>query len=104
MAIEVETKDCTALTDAELEEMADICTDGPARYGIGILSKQREQWVLVTRARNNGVLQGFSFSTLERIGGTPAVLIGMKVELATTSVGVDSEGTEAVGFGFRPIA
>ena len=77
MAIEVETKDCTALTDAELEEMADICTDGPARYGIGILSKQREQWVLVTRARNNGVLQGFSFSTLERIGGTPAVLIGM---------------------------
>ena len=47
MAIEVETKDCTALTDAELEEMADICTDGPARYGIGILSKQREQWVLV---------------------------------------------------------
>jgi hypothetical protein len=33
--------------------------------------------VLVTRARNNGVLQGFSFSTLERIGGTPCVLIGM---------------------------
>ena len=77
MAIDVDTKDCTALTDAELEEMADICTDGPARYGIGILSKQREEWVLVTRARNNGVLQGFSFSTLERIGGTPAVLIGM---------------------------
>ena len=32
------------------------------------------------------------------------VQLGMKVELATTSVGVDSEGTEAVGFGFRPIA
>lgn len=77
MAIEVDTKDCTALSDAELEEMADICTDGPARYGIGILSKQREEWVLVTRARNNGVLQAFSFSTLERIGGTPCVLIGM---------------------------
>lgn len=41
MAIDVDTKDCTALSDAELEEMADICTDGPARYGIGILSKQR---------------------------------------------------------------
>jgi len=77
MAIDVDTKDCTALTDAELEEMSDICTDGPARYGIGLLSKQREEWVLVTRARNNGVLQGFSFSTLERIGGTPCVLIGM---------------------------
>ena len=32
------------------------------------------------------------------------VQLGMKVELATTSVGVDSEGTEAVGFGFRQIA
>jgi hypothetical protein len=77
MAIEVETKDCTALSDAEIEEMADICADGPARYDIGLLSKQREEWVLVTRARNGAVLQGFSFSTLERIGGTPAVLIGL---------------------------
>lgn len=77
MAIEVDTKDCTALSDAELEEMADICADGPARYDIGLLSKQREEWVLVTRARNNNVLQGFSFSTLERIGGTPCVLIGL---------------------------
>jgi uncharacterized OB-fold protein len=32
------------------------------------------------------------------------VQLGMKVELTTTSVGVDSEGTEAVGFGFRPIS
>ena len=32
------------------------------------------------------------------------VQLGMKVELTTTSVGTDSEGTEAVGFGFRPIA
>jgi uncharacterized OB-fold protein len=32
------------------------------------------------------------------------VQLGMKVELATTSVGTDSEGTEAVGYGFRPIA
>lgn len=77
MAIDVDTKDCTALSDAEIEEMADICTDGPARYGIGLLSKQREEWVLVTRARNGNALQGFSFSTLERIGGTPCVLIGM---------------------------
>jgi uncharacterized OB-fold protein len=32
------------------------------------------------------------------------VSLGMKVELATTSVGTDDEGTEAVGFGFRPIS
>ena len=77
MAIDVDTKDCTALSDAELEEMGNICADGPARYDIGLLSKQREEWVLVTQARNNGVLQGFSFCTLERIGGTPSVLIGI---------------------------
>ena len=32
------------------------------------------------------------------------VKLGMKVELITHIVGTDSEGTEAVGFGFRPIA
>ena len=32
------------------------------------------------------------------------VSLGMKVELTTTSIGTDSEGTEAVGFGFRPIS
>ncbi len=31
------------------------------------------------------------------------VSVGMKVRLATTVVGVDSEGTEAVGFGFEPL-
>src|SRR5947208_1421835 len=77
MAIDVDTKDCTALSDAELEEMGNICAGGPARYDIGLLSKQRDEWVLVTQARNNNALQGFSFCTLERIGGTPSVLIGM---------------------------
>jgi uncharacterized OB-fold protein len=31
------------------------------------------------------------------------VSLGMKVELATTSVGTDDDGVEAVGFGFRPV-
>lgn len=31
------------------------------------------------------------------------VSLGMKVELATTSVGTDDDGTEAVGYGFRPV-
>src|SRR5438094_270921 len=76
MAIDVETKDCTALGDGELSEMADICAEGPAGFDVGLLSKQREEWVLVTQARENGKLCGFAFSTLERIGGTPCVLIG----------------------------
>ncbi|CAN5490769.1 hypothetical protein BH18ACT1_BH18ACT1_11060 [soil metagenome] len=33
--------------------------------------------MLITTARAGGVLQGFSFCTLERIGGTPSVLIGL---------------------------
>lgn len=77
MGIEIETKDCTALGDGELSEMADSCADGPAGFEVGLLSKQREEWVLVTQARENGKLLGFSFCTLERIGGTPCVLIGL---------------------------
>src|SRR5205814_2924720 len=77
MAIVVDTKDCTALSDAELGEMADICADGPAGYDIGLLSKQREEWVLVSQARDGNRLLGYSFCTLERIGGTPCLLVGL---------------------------
>ena len=77
MSIQVETKDCTALGDAELAELADLCAEGPIPYEIGVLSKQAEAWVLVTQARDNDKLKGFAFSTLERIGGTPSVLIGL---------------------------
>ena len=77
MAIEVQTKDCTALSDAELSEMADICADGTSGYEVGLLSKQRDEWVLVTLAREGRKLAGFSFCTLERIGGTPCVLVGL---------------------------
>jgi hypothetical protein len=77
MAIEVETKDCTALSDAELTEMADLCAEGPHPFESGELSKQVEAWVLVTTARENDKLKGFSFCTLERIGGTPSVLVGL---------------------------
>jgi hypothetical protein len=77
MAIEVDTKDCTALSDAELSDMADISADGPAGFDIGLLSKQRDEWVLITQAREAGKLVGFSFCTLERIGGTPCLLWGL---------------------------
>ena len=77
MAIDIETKDCTALSDAELAEMADLCADGPSRWEVGTLSKAKESWVLITLASENGKLKGFSFSTLERIGGTPSVIVGL---------------------------
>jgi hypothetical protein len=77
MSIQVETKDCTSLSDAELAELADLCAEREPRFDIGFLSKQREEWVLVTRAREGNKLRGYSFSTLERIGGTPSLLIGV---------------------------
>jgi len=77
MSIEVTTKDCTALSDAELAEMADMCAEEPSQFEVGLLSKNVEQWVLISLARDGNTLKGFSFCTLERIGGTPSILIGL---------------------------
>ena len=52
MALMVETKDCTALSDAEIEEMADLIEDEPVVFDVGELSKQRDAWVLVTQVRD----------------------------------------------------
>lgn len=76
MAIEVETKDCTALSDAEFAEMADLCADSPNAFEVGMLSKQAEAWVLCAIASEGGKVRGFSFCTLERIGGTPSIIVG----------------------------
>ncbi len=73
MAIQVDTRDCAALNDADLDEMASM---GGA-FDIGVLSKAKEDWVLITSARIDGTLHGFAFATLERIGGTPCVLLGL---------------------------
>jgi hypothetical protein len=73
MAIQVDTRDCAALGDADLDEMASM---GGA-FDIGSVSKAKEDWVLSTTARIDGTLHGFMFSTLERIGGTPCVLLGL---------------------------
>ncbi|MAT04451.1 MAG: hypothetical protein CL424_05345 [Acidimicrobiaceae bacterium] len=73
MPLEVATNDAVALTDADLDEMGSI----EGAFDIGALSKAKEDWVLATTARIDDKLHGFMFSTLERIGGTPCVLIGM---------------------------
>src|SRR5579862_1444296 len=76
MPMVVETKDCTALGDAELEELADLGVNASG-FDIGFLSKEREAWVLVTTVRDGRKLRGYSFCTLERIGGTPSLLVGV---------------------------
>ncbi len=76
MAVEVESRDCTAVTDGELESMAELCADTQNPFTVGFLSKQTEIWVLLTEALEGNRLRGFVFSTLERIGGTPVVILG----------------------------
>jgi hypothetical protein len=89
MPIEVDTKDCTALSDSELSEMADLCAEAGVGWDVGLLSKQCEEWVLVTQVHEGGRLAGFSFCTLERIGGTPSVLVGLAaVQRGPRPVGV----------------
>ena len=73
MALQVDTRDCATLSDGDLDEMASM---GGA-FDIGALSKAKEEWVLSTVCRVDDKLHGFTFSTLERIGGTPCVLLGL---------------------------
>lgn len=75
MTIHVLTRDCSSLGDAEFAELADLSARS-SEWPVGLLSKVSEEWVLVSQATDGGELRGFTFSTLERIGGTPALLIG----------------------------
>jgi hypothetical protein len=84
MAMAASTKDCTSLSDTELVEMADLSAEREVPFDIGFVSKQREEWVLVTQAREGSKLRGFSFCTLERIGGTPSLLVGLATTDRTT--------------------
>ena len=89
MAMAASTKDCTSLSDNELVEMADLSAEREVAFDIGFVSKQREEWVLVTQVREGTKLRGYSFCTLERIGGTPSLLVG----LATTDRTTKAEAT-----------
>jgi hypothetical protein len=73
MSLEVATQDCSALTEAQIEEMLTI----EGGFGLAQFQKAQSDWVLCTLARIDGKLHGVTFSTLERIGGTPCVLIGL---------------------------
>ena len=76
MAIEIRTTDCTALSDSDFAAMADLAAESVG-WEVGILSKQADEWVLASQAFEKDVLRGFLLATLERIGGTPALVIGI---------------------------
>jgi hypothetical protein len=76
MALDVVTNDASALTEEDLEELAGM----DEAFDAELLLQAQEDWVLITTARFGNALQGFTFSTLERIGGTPCVLRGLMGE------------------------
>lgn len=76
MAIEVRTTDCTALSDSDFAAMADLAAVSVG-WEAGLLSKQAEEWVLACQAFEKDALRGFMLTTLERIGGTPALVVGV---------------------------
>ena len=80
MSLEVTTQDSSALTEAQLEEMLTI----EGSFGLEQFQKAQQDWVLCTLARLDGKLHGVTFSTLERIGGTPCVLLGLMTIKRTT--------------------
>src|SRR5487761_2252188 len=100
--LEAVTKDSRSLTDTELAEMADLCVEGPTGYDVEYLMQMRQipdseparaKWVLVTQAHEEGKLRGFAFANLERIGGTPCLLIG---EASFTRMGSAEGALKAV--------
>ena len=73
MSTEVLTQDCSSLTEEDIEQMVGL----EGAFSQAVFEKAKEDWVLCTTARINGKLHGVTFSTLERIGGTPCVLLGL---------------------------
>lgn len=73
MSLEVTTQDCSALSEDQLAEMLSI----EGAFSESQFAQAAQDWVLCTLAKIDGKLHGVTFSTLERIGGTPCVLIGL---------------------------
>jgi len=76
VAIELEITECSSLGDADYALMAELA-ESTVGLDIGVLSKHANDWVLAFRAYQNGELTGFVLSTLERIGGTPSLVLGI---------------------------
>jgi len=79
MAIELSTNDCGSLSDSDLEGIARLGESQGIQFDVGFLSKQRDDWVLNALAVEDGEMLGAMIFTLERIGGTPCVLIDLAI-------------------------
>jgi uncharacterized OB-fold protein len=93
---------CAACSGTEFRGV-DVATDGELR-AFTIVSMAAPGIPVPFVA---GVIDCDGTSVRANVVNTPPdpehVTLGMKVRLTTVPVGADSEGTEAVGFGFEPV-
>lgn len=74
--MQFETKDCLELTEDELQAMSDLCEAASEPVSQEFLETEKDRWVLAALGYENERLKGFSFFTLDRIGGTPSIVSG----------------------------
>lgn len=73
----VESRDSVSLKPAELDEFGQLLASIGLRVSDEELDRQVESFPLAVLALLDGELQGMMLGSLERIGGTPAILWGM---------------------------
>jgi hypothetical protein len=75
--MKVESRDSVSLKPAELDEFGQLLASVGLPITDEALDRQVEQFPLVVLAHEDTDLVGFMFGSLERIGGTPAILWGL---------------------------
>jgi hypothetical protein len=75
--MKVESRDSVSLKPAELDEFAQLLQSVGLAVRDDVLDHHMEQFPLVVLANDEAGMAGFMFGSLERIGGTPAILWGL---------------------------
>jgi hypothetical protein len=75
----VESRDSVSLKPAELDELGQMFAANGLPISDSEIDRQVESFPLVVVATLDGEMQGLMLGSLERIGGTPAILWGMGV-------------------------
>ncbi len=75
--MKVESRDSVSLKPVELDEFSQLLTSVGLTLKDEVLDQHIESFPLVVLAHDDLGLAGFMFGSLERIGGTPAILWGM---------------------------
>ncbi len=75
--MKVESRDSVSLKPAELDEFSQLLVGVGLPLKDEVLDQHIESFPLVVLAHDDDGLAGFMFGSLERIGGTPAILWGM---------------------------